>query len=189
VIAKCDMSRASRPGEGFTEQARVVRAAAQRHGLRHGYDEIGEPIIPGKRGHLYLDGDQWCWALVPERGHAPWSRQLMTYAKRDSRLEILVEGDEEAIFAVRDEADLRAVALRWPRCRRRMQLSDEERARRAERARRLLGRRPRENEGDSHPDSPITPSCDSDDARPAADEIAPDSVPVATVSPESGDGR
>ncbi len=175
----------NRPGEGFTELGREVRETARRHRLRHGYEAIGEPIIPGKRGHLYLTGDGWHWALVPERGIAPWSSQLLTYAKRDPRLEILVEGDEEAIFAVRDEADLLAVALRWPKCRRRMRLSDEERTRRSERARRLLVREPRENGGDSPLDSPTSPECDATYLRAAGCGSAPVSVPATGPSPET----
>ena len=103
----------SGPGEGYSALARIVRTIARRHGLHHGYDELGEPIIPGKRGHLYLDGDQWRWALVPPSGLAPWSSRVLTNAKADPRLTLLVEGVDEAIFAVRDEADLRDIGIRW----------------------------------------------------------------------------
>jgi hypothetical protein len=179
VIAKCDMSRASRPGEGFAAQARVVRAAAQRHGLRHGYDEIGEPIIPGKRGHLYLDGDVWCWALVPDRGHAPWTGRLLSNAKDDSRLEILVEGNVEALFRLRSEDDLRDIAVRWCKCRTRRRLTEEQKARAIENLNPYVAKGlPTE------PERSIAPSRDPNHLRAPGGGFAPVSVPVSGPPPE-----
>ncbi len=40
-------------------------------------DEVGDPIIPGKNGHLYFDGTRLCWMKLGEIDHLVKSRNLL----------------------------------------------------------------------------------------------------------------
>jgi hypothetical protein len=100
---------------------------ARAHRLRHGRLEDGEVVIPGKRGFVYLDGHRLRWCLIREEPFDGFrGATLKNRALRDPMFEVLLEGDEEAVFAF-DEEHLDEVAARWCRCRRRRVLAPEHR--------------------------------------------------------------
>lgn len=90
-----------------------LRDLAQKHRLRWHRAEDDLIVIPGKRGHIGDWGDgqlYWALALGYRRGRP--TAHLKEAAKRDPRLMLYVEGDEEAIFLF-DTGDLGWVADRW----------------------------------------------------------------------------
>ena len=105
-------------------------AADQR--LRATRDEEGEYVIQGRRGFI-CEGmpGRLLWVLAYPAGASPSSR-LKLAALRDPVLEVVQEGDAEAIFEF-DEAELAHVAVRWCKAFRRRQLSPEQRASNIER--------------------------------------------------------
>lgn len=81
--------------------------------LRYRRTEDGQTIIPGKRGFIYRHGpDRLGWALVYDYRQAEPTARWKEKAKRDPRLHVEVEGDEEAVLTFAPE-DLPHIARRW----------------------------------------------------------------------------
>jgi GAF domain-containing protein len=119
-----------RAGPDHKREDQIIRAKADELLMKYAYLDDGEPVFPGKRGHIYLDRDDWCWALIAERAEIPWSCRTLEDAKRDPRLEVMVDTDQEGIFRIRDpEADLKDIALKLVKCSRKRRVSEEVRAR------------------------------------------------------------
>ena len=107
----------------LVEMARLQR-------LRHRRARDGETIIPGRRGFIYRHSpDRLGWALVYTNGNGSPTAHLKEAAKKDPKIQLYLEGDEEAIFLF-DTEDLGWVARRWCHARRLPgpgTLSDEQR--------------------------------------------------------------
>lgn len=98
-----------------------MRELAKRHRLKYRRAEDGLVIIPGKRGHIGEWGDgRLYWALTFDYAKGPPTARLKEMAKRDPRLKLDVEGDEEAIFTFGPQ-DLPHAARRWCQARFRRQ--------------------------------------------------------------------
>ena len=59
----------------------TIKNFAEQYRLKIRCDECGDSIIPGKRGHLYFDGDSLC-LMVTDSRPANWSKWVELGAKK-----------------------------------------------------------------------------------------------------------
>ena len=106
-----------------------MRELARKYRLKVQRQPDGTLVVPGKRGFLYRHApDRLGWALVYRNGNGRPTAHLKQAAKKDPKLDLHVEGDEEAIFLF-EKGDLVHVAKRWAQCRFRRRVSPGERGR------------------------------------------------------------
>jgi hypothetical protein len=118
-----------------------VETLAGEHGYRTRRQEDGEVVIACARGFL-CEGEppaRLAWCVIYPADAKP-NAKLKNAMKRDPKLRLEVEGDEEfvASFAVED---LAWVAERWAKVKKRRRLSPERKAAEAERLRAFRFRR------------------------------------------------
>jgi hypothetical protein len=116
-----------------TTDSMLLAQLAEQHKLKIRRDECGDKIIPGKRGHLYFAGGELC-LMVTDGKYAKPSR----WAALSGKLWI---GDKsqglQDVWIKGIPPENAAAAVRMCRIRVKVQLSEEEHARRAERMRGL----------------------------------------------------
>lgn len=126
-----------------------IQQFADNHRLHTRIDEDGTKIIPGKMGHIYeYDDERLGVIVVPKLPRV----QYWGFAKRallPLGFEIVQDGDGEgaAAFDPSNSAQVKA-AIRAAKIKRKRNLSPEDSARRAERARSLSRRAGAEQNGD-----------------------------------------
>ena len=89
---------------------------ASDHRVRVRQDSCGDPIIPGKNGHLYTDEGAVCVCFTDDGRKRPFSTKIFKTLRmkvlQPFLVRLLQDGDYECTAEIRDEAEAIKAAIR-----------------------------------------------------------------------------